>query len=245
MVTHLDKDAAVPVTLDKPAPYATSTAVLELIDRHRNKGLPAPVNADVLARSGISESLIPRTLQALQALDLIDEQGNRTKTLEGIRLAPEAEFRSVLSEWLKSAYADVLQFLDPATATEADIRDAFRKYNPIGQQARMITLFQGLMTAAGMMPSDKEALPRRPRSAPSHTPKPPSQGSSKGGGTTPKKDEDPPPPPPPKQPLAISEKALEYRLVDLMSEAAENPEVMAAIITVITFLKTKGVSVPA
>ena len=166
-----------PVTLDKPAPYATATAILELIDRHRNKGLPTPVNAEVLARSGISESLIPRTLQALQALDLIDEQGNRTTTLEGIQLAPEAEFRAVLSDWLKNAYADVLQYLDPATATEADVRDAFRKYNPIGQQPRMITLFQGLMTASGMMTGDRAAQPRRPRSASTPSLKSSAQGS--------------------------------------------------------------------
>ncbi len=38
----------------------------------------------------------------------------------------------------------------------------------------------------------------------------------------------------------ISEKALEYRLVDLMTEAAADPEVMSAIIKVITFLKTKN-----
>jgi hypothetical protein len=238
----------VPVTMEKSAPYATTTAILELIDRHRNKGLPSPVNADVLARSGISESLIPRTLQALQALDLIDEQGNRTPTLEGLRLAPEAEFRSVLSDWLRSAYADVLQFLDPSTAKESDFRDAFRKYNPIGQQPRMITLFQGLMTAAGMMTAgDRDAQPRRTRPSGSQGSRSSSsQGSSKGGGSASKKDEpDPPPPPPPKLPLAISEKALEYRLVDLMSEAAEDPEVMAAIIKVITFLKTKDVSIPS
>jgi hypothetical protein len=45
--------------------------------------------------------------------------------------------------------------------------------------------------------------------------------------------------PPPPQPPTITEKALEYRLVDLMTEAASDPEVMAAIITVITFLKIK------
>ncbi len=40
-------------------------------------------------------------------------------------------------------------------------------------------------------------------------------------------------------PEPISEKALEYRLVDLMSEAVSDPEVMTAIVTIITFLKTK------
>ncbi len=35
----------------------------------------------------------------------------------------------------------------------------------------------------------------------------------------------------------VTEKALEYKLVDLMSEALDKPEVMQAIITVVTFLK--------
>lgn len=232
-----------PVTLDKPAPYATSTSILELIDRLRTKGLPSPVNADVLARSGISESLISRTLQAMQSLDLIDEQGNKTATLEGIRLASEAEFRAVLSDWLKTAYAEVLLYLDPSTATEANIRDAFRKYNPIGQQPRMITLFQGLMTAAGLMAGDKDQPPRRPRQPIPPSAKPPTKGSAavRSDAT----EAASPPTPPTSLPLAISEKALEYRLVDLMSEAADNSEVMAAIIKVITFLKTKDVSNPA
>jgi hypothetical protein len=48
-----------------------------------------------------------------------------------------------------------------------------------------------------------------------------------------------PPPPPPPPPPAITEKALEYKLVDLMTEAADDPEVMRAIITVVTFLKIR------
>jgi len=41
---------------------------------------------------------------------------------------------------------------------------------------------------------------------------------------------------------AITEKALEYRLVDLMSDAVGDAEVMAAIIKVVTFLKTRDAS---
>ncbi len=58
------------VTQEKPAPYAPASAILDIVSRYRNRGLVFPVNADVLARVGISDSLIPRTLQALQVLDL-------------------------------------------------------------------------------------------------------------------------------------------------------------------------------
>jgi hypothetical protein len=139
-----------PVTADKPAPYTAASPVLDLINRHRSKGLPEPVNAEVLGRAGIPESLVARTLQSLQTLDLIDESGKITEVFEGLRLAPESEFKKRLEEWLNAAYADVIKFVDPATATESQIRDAFRTYKPIGQQSRMVILFTMLYAAAGI-----------------------------------------------------------------------------------------------
>lgn len=151
-----------PVTADKPSPYAPPSAILDLIERHRSRGLPSPVNAEVLGRSGISDSLIPRTIQALQTLDLIDDQSKPTQVFEGIRLAPEAEYKKRLEDWLKGAYADVFSFVDPSKDDETQIRDAFRSYQPIGQQGRMVTLFLGLCAAAGLTP--EKALQPRPTS---------------------------------------------------------------------------------
>src|SRR5688572_6029743 len=116
------------VTPDRPGPYAPAKAVLDIMARYRSRGLPPPIDADVLGRVGIPYSLIPRTLQALQALDLIDETGKPTPTFEGLRLAPEAEYPQRLADWLKGAYADVFAFVDPAKDDPARIRDAFRNY---------------------------------------------------------------------------------------------------------------------
>lgn len=149
------------VTADKAAPYCPPSAVIEIIERYRSRGLPLPVTGEVLGRAGISDSLIPRTLQALQTLDLINEEGNPTTIFEGIRKAPEAEYRTRLLEWLNGAYADAIVFIDPATADETAVRDAFRNYVPIGQQARMVTLFMGLYAAAGVRPEkERESKPR-------------------------------------------------------------------------------------
>jgi hypothetical protein len=147
-----------PVTKEGPAPYGPPKAILDLVQRHRNKGLPSPVDADVLARSGVPDSLIPRTLQSLKILDLIEADGTVSETLERIRLAPESEYQLRLSEWLNAAYADALAYIDPATAQEVDIRDAFRKYVPTGQQSRMVTLFIGLFAAAGVR-ADRQRPP--------------------------------------------------------------------------------------
>jgi hypothetical protein len=160
-----------PVTSDKPAPYAPSSSIIDLIERYRNRGLPSPVTLDVLLRAGVSQSLVSRTLYGLQVLDLIDEQGAPTKTFEGIRLAPEAEYKQRLSEWLQSAYADVLKFVDPAVDDETKVRDAFRSYQPIGQQSRMVSLFLGLLTAAGMSAEKRGGQPRRQSRSPTQTSK--------------------------------------------------------------------------
>jgi hypothetical protein len=153
-----------PVTADKSAPYAPITAITGLIERYRTRGLPTPVDGGVLERAGVSGSLVPRTLQALQTLDLINEQGLPTDTFEAIRLAPESEYQKRLEGWLKGAYAEVFSFIDPTKDDETAIRDAFRGYQPVGQQSRMIALFQGLCKAAGLMP-EKTARSTQPRPA--------------------------------------------------------------------------------
>jgi hypothetical protein len=180
-----ETEQAMAVTRDRPAPYAPASAILDIVGRYRNRGLPFPVTAEVLARVGIAQSLVPRTLYALQALDLINDIGNPTETLEGIRLAPEAEHKKRLEDWLKGTYADVFSFVDPTTDDETRIRDAFRSYQPVGQQDRMVTLFQGLCTGAGIMPekaaptsrirthsASSRTAPTSRRSAPTKSPPP-------------------------------------------------------------------------
>ncbi len=150
------------VTADKPGPYTSPSAILDIIDRYRSRGLPTPVNADVLGRAGISLGLIPRTIHSLQTLELIGEDGKPTKTFDALRLAPEDEFKTRLAEWLKAVYADVFAFVDPSKDDEVRVRDAFRTYQPVGQQSRMVTLFQGLCTAAGLSPEKTVPTNRAP-----------------------------------------------------------------------------------
>lgn len=64
-------------------------------------------------------------------------------------------------------------------------------------------------------------------------------GAPLGAGETVPPSPAPPLPPPSSFP---TEQKLEYRLVDLMSQAIGEPEVLQAILTVITFLKTKDVN---
>lgn len=152
-----------PVTSDRPGPYTSPKSITDLVYRHRDRGLPSVVDADTLLRAGVSESLVARTLQSLQALDLIGEDGRITEVFEGLRLAPQADFQAAMKKWLDAAYADVLQFVDPATDSETSVRDAFRNYRPVGQQDRMVTLFLRLYEAAGVSAPKSDAPKPRPR----------------------------------------------------------------------------------
>lgn len=146
------------VTQSSAGPYAPTGTMTDIIERHRDRGLPRPVNADTLQRAGlVTESLTARTLQALVTLDLIDESGTPTPVFEGIRLAPEAEYKKRLEDWLKAAYADVFAFVDPSKDDAIRIRDAFRGYQPTSQQDRMVNLFLGLCSAAGILPEKPQS----------------------------------------------------------------------------------------
>lgn len=153
------------VTADKPGPYTSPAVIVDLISRHRTRGLPAVIDAEVLQRAGVSESLTPRTLQSLVALDLIDEKGLISDAFEALRLAPEAEYKDRMAAWLNATYADILMFVDPAADDETAIRDAFRSFKPVGQQDRMVTLFVRLYAAAGIGPVKATTTAARPRPA--------------------------------------------------------------------------------
>jgi hypothetical protein len=153
--------------------------MLEVLDRFRNRGLQGPITNEVLERIGVSESLSPRTLYALQVLDLIDEAGMPTEVLAGLRVAPEAEYKKRLEDWLKAAYSEVFSFVDPAQDDEVRIRDAFRNYRPHGQQNRMVSLFTGLSTAAGLIPEKSDGTPRSTTPRPKTSTRRPLAGSKR------------------------------------------------------------------
>jgi hypothetical protein len=138
------------VTTEQSAPYAAPGVFVPLLARNREKGLPNPLTAEALQRLGVSDSILTRTLQTFKTLDLIGEDGKHTEILESFRRLPEAEYLPAMAQWLEAAYDHALDIIDPATADETALRDAFRNYNPISMQPRMISLFTALFEAAGV-----------------------------------------------------------------------------------------------
>lgn len=177
-----------PINVNSPVPYAPAAPVVNVYTRFRERGLGTPITTDVLMRAGVTESLANRTMQSLQGLDLVDEEGQPTEWLNKIRTAPTSELKAVLAEWIKAVYAEVFQFVDPSKDDQVAIRDAFRSYQPIGQQDRAVALFIALCVEAGLAPESMKNAPKAPvrrpagsaRAAPA--PKPTPKVKSYGGG---------------------------------------------------------------
>ena len=75
---------------------------------------------------------------------------------------------------MQSAYADVLQYINPETATLEQIEGQFRRYTPRGQRERMVVLFRNLCVYTGIIPSSGEdghidTVPRQRQSKPAAT----------------------------------------------------------------------------
>lgn len=148
------------ISTQAPGPYTAGAALILIIRRYRDKGLTIPFTIEVLVRAGVPESLAQRTMQALQILDLIDDKGTPRETLQKIRVAPEKEYRNCIAEWVKSAYAEVFQFVDPSTDDMQTVRDAFRAYEPAGQRERMVALFMALCAEGGLADESRKSEPK-------------------------------------------------------------------------------------
>lgn len=150
-----------------PAPYPPVKPIIALIERYRDRGLPTPITQEILIRSQVvSESLAPRTYQALKLLDLMDEQGQPTTALKELGTAPGPEFKERLAALVRGAYAPIFSLADPTKDPPEAIRDAFRGYEPRGQLDRMISLFYGLCEYAGIAEAPKRTPARPASSAP-------------------------------------------------------------------------------
>lgn len=146
------------------APYAPLSNVLTVIRRLRDRGLPETLSPSELTRIGIPEGNAARTLQALRLIGLVDEEGGRTSTFDRLGRASTTDYPGVLAEIVKAAYDSVLTIIDPETATDLELHDAFRNFEPRAQRDRMVALFVGLCREAALRPGGPvERTVRRPR----------------------------------------------------------------------------------
>jgi hypothetical protein len=217
-------------------PYATFSALLNFINKLRDTQVPARI--DPSAFGNASGSLSYSIIAALKSLKLIGSDGVPTADFVTFVNADEEARKPLLREAMKIAYPTLHgdQFpIKNATAGQFDehIRENYEaKGSTIDKVA---AFFIAAAEYAGITISDlikaRKPIASSPSSARSKKQRKAAQEPETVGGTGAVLNKQPQTP--------ITEKALEYRLVDLMSDAIDKPEVMQAIITVVTFLKAR------
>lgn len=143
---------------DGPAPYGPPGPLLEVVQRYRERGLQTPFTDEVLVKAGVNDSVVRRVSQALRQLDFTDAAMNPTDVLQRYSVAPTDEAKALLEKAVRDAYEPVFRFVNPAEDPPDRIRDAFRSYEPRGQQDRMVTLFLGLCRYVGIVPEPEKGL---------------------------------------------------------------------------------------
>ncbi len=155
-----------PLHPDGQAPYGPAKTIIETIERFRDRGLPTPIDQAVLARAGITESVIPKVLQSLRLLELLNDAGEPSEQFLELQKAPTDEFKSRFEATLRGVYAPIFDYADPAKDDANRVADAFRGYRPVSQRDRMVMLFLALCEYAGIV---DEAPKRRPGPRPAST----------------------------------------------------------------------------
>jgi hypothetical protein len=150
------------------APYAPASQVLRAIGHYREKGA-TQFSKELLMKLGAPAAYANRTMAALKALDLVDDEGTPTAAFTELQRANESEYRPRLEQIIRTAYDEVFQVVDPATESSQAIMDAFRFYQPVAQRDKMVTLFLALCEEAGIVPREK--APRKRSRIPKEHPK--------------------------------------------------------------------------
>ena len=159
-------------------PYASPSNVTQVIHRARSRNLPDKVDEDFLRIRGNWRSGPRSLLEALRFLGLIEDDGKPTDILVAISGAPDDEYRATLAAAIQSAYEeDIRRGVDPAQDTQAQIVEAFRRYQPRSQTSRMVMFFLAMCREAGISVSEAPRE-RGMRSGPRRTLRPRSPHTS-------------------------------------------------------------------
>src|SRR5262245_30832168 len=135
-------------------PYTPPSNVIAILQRLRSRNLPERIDPEYLRDAGTPEGTVSRTMFALRFLSLVREDNQPTERLKEIATSTDEEYRSILAEVLKEAYADVFSVVDPAEDPQDQVLNVFRRFTPGSQRHRMVIFFMGMCREAGMATLD-------------------------------------------------------------------------------------------
>lgn len=216
-------------------PYASFSSFISIFNRLKESGVPSRIDKTVFGNA--SGSLIYSVLSSLKYLKLIDEEGRPDERFKSFASAADEDRPVLLAAIIKEGYPTLFSDgIDLTKATAGEFNEHLREqFGIMGATIdKVATFFINAAKFSGVEISPH--LAQRKNIAPSNTSRKSSKQRKSGG--------EPAAPVVSHDPVKITDSALEYRLVDLITEAAQkDPAVVEHIIAVVTFLKTKDIDV--
>ena len=131
-------------------PYAPPANVIAVLQRVRRMNMPAKIGREFLLGAGITDNIVPRVSSALVFLGLVDTDYAPTDKLRALASCTEDEYKQLLEQTIRTAYASDFQNINPSVDAQQTIIDTFQRYTPKSQHTRQVMLFLGLCREAGI-----------------------------------------------------------------------------------------------
>lgn len=213
-------------------PYIGYSTFKTLLSELKTNGLPPQIDRSVLTR--FAGGMQGQILHALRSLGLIDDAKKPTPKLAQLVHAFETpEYAGVLRPIIEETYPYAI-YLDLMTATPSMFAEAFK--NAIDAKEDVLrkcrTFFLHAAREIGIAVGPRIEKAKFPRSR--------ANGTRKPKASKPEATMTPTPTPTPATAEQITDKALEYKLIDLMREEGVGQEQREAIWTLVQYLTEKA-----
>jgi hypothetical protein len=136
--------------------YAAVINMQKMLEAHRAGKLSRQVTVEKLIELGIAPGDAARVKNALIDLTFVDKDGYQTPLFASLVTASEEEYREILANVLRHVYAEVFDQINPATATQEQLKKAFSVYAFPKLHRKMVALFKELAQQAGLLTKDTE-----------------------------------------------------------------------------------------
>jgi hypothetical protein len=220
-------------------PYAALSGFINFINKLRDTGIPGRIDPSVFGNA--SGSLSYSIISTLKYLKLVDDGGIPSQGLiQFVKASDEARV-PMWESLVKSGYPSLFKSgVDLTTMTAGQFDEHVRnEFGASGSTVDKIALFFiGTAKMAGI-PLSAHLLARKPIAASSSAKKSAKQRKRDVGDAADDEDEDDPPPP------AVQPKALEYQLIDLMSQPDIDEEVKKSIWSLVQYLTARKAKITA
>lgn len=228
---------------DKPKtispPYASFSAFINFLNKLRDTGVPSRIDPSVFGN--VSGTISYSIISTLKFLKLIDESGAPSQQFIGLVNAADDARGALLRAIIQNGYPTLFKppvHLTSMTAGQFD-EHIRQEYGASGSTVDKAAAFFIAACKAAEIPVSAHLLSRKAIATSSASKKSAKQRRRDAGEEI---DDDnlPPPPPPPAQ-----AKALEYQLIDLMSEPDIDEGVKTSIWALVQYLMARKAKKPA